>query len=90
MDVFNEHVLTTFDIEAVVLVPDSTVVDPNIVPGDIEAVCVESRDIVKVVRVKLASSCVDVAVSDFKSIDIASCESPVRRVVQENVLEDDI
>ncbi len=47
MDAFKQHVLgAILDCNTIVLIPYATVVDPNILPSNIETICVEGPVII--------------------------------------------
>jgi hypothetical protein len=62
-NVFDQHVLSAFHIEAVVLIPNSAVVDPDVISTHIEPVGVECGDVVKIMAILIGSSGIDMAIS---------------------------
>lgn len=81
LNIFNENVLSAFDVKAIILIPNCAVMNPNIVSSYVEAIGVECWDVDEAVVVLVRSSGIDMAVSDFQAIGIISEERPVWRIV---------
>mmetsp|Transcript_22231 Transcript_22231/g.43249 ORF Transcript_22231/g.43249 Transcript_22231/m.43249 type:complete len:471 (-) Transcript_22231:161-1573(-) len=82
--------------DAVILVPDVAVMDPNIPPIHVEAVGVERGDVSlpwkreEIVAVLVIHRRIDVGVSHLESGHVVRPEGPVGRVLQDEVLDKDI
>lgn len=82
-NIFYEHVLAAiFDVEAVVLIPNCAVMDPNVFAAHIEAISVESRDINKIMMIQTSSPGVNMTISNFQAINALGSERPIWWVVQ--------
>jgi len=79
-----------FDAEGVVLVPDITIVYPDIVAGHVKAISVESAHIIEVVVVFLIASVDNRAESNLHISTKFGFESPVWRIVEVEVFNQSV
>jgi len=83
----NENVRTfSFDAEAVVLVPNITIVDPYVFAIDIEAISIEGCQVNKSMFILVIASDVDMAIPNLKIVSLHSVERIIRRIMEVNVL----
>mmetsp|Transcript_29054 Transcript_29054/g.44941 ORF Transcript_29054/g.44941 Transcript_29054/m.44941 type:complete len:280 (-) Transcript_29054:275-1114(-) len=88
---FKSNITTvSFDTKRVVLVPHFTIMDPDVVTTHIKTVGVESSEVIESVSLVVVSSGINFAKTDFHAIDAVKPGSPVRRVQEKPMFNQDI
>jgi len=86
----SDVVAGAFDAEGVVLVPDVTIVYPDVVARHVKAVSVESCHVNDAMVVLLSASVINRAEPDLHTFNVMSIERPVRRVVEVEVFNQSV